>query len=54
MSYQNISINLNSDDVVLIEEDIMKVNQFKEMIIIHVGEGLGTSIDNIQEFMTKE
>ena len=54
MSYQNISINLNSDDVVLIEEDIMKVNQFKEMIIIHVGEGLGTSIDNIQEFLTED
>ena len=54
MNDKNISINLNCDDVVLIEEDITKVNQFKEMIMTQVREGLGTSIDNIQECMTKE
>ncbi len=54
MSDQNISINLNSDDVMLIEENIMKVNKFKEMTITHVREELGTSIDDIQEFLTED
>ena len=54
MSYQNISINLNSDDVVLIEENIVKVNKFKEMTITQVREELGTSIDDIQEFLTED
>lgn len=54
MSNQNISINLNCDDVVLIEENIVKVNKLKEMTIIKVREELGTSIDDIQEFLTEE
>lgn len=53
MNDKNISINLDCDDVVLIEEDITKVNKLKEMIIIEAREELKSSIVNIQKFITQ-
>jgi len=54
MNDKNISFTLNCDDVLLFNEDIIKINSFQEKMITGTREDLESLVDDIQESITEE